>query len=169
MLQAAALNGFAIWIASIINWFRRVWYALHHAVEIPGVCETLVTDENETVKTFSIDYNDVKSTVKVTGSGKQFAEIGKGETADLLWIPGKKAAMFSEYKADEKSRKTVLICDILSLTGLVLLIIGAVLMTQRNRSYGQDTINLSVIMGMIYGSIILMIVTSIIRKKQKRG
>ena len=39
MLTAGALNGIAIWFRNIINWFRRIWYALNHAVVISAVSE----------------------------------------------------------------------------------------------------------------------------------
>ncbi len=166
MLEAAALNGLMIWIMNIINWFRRVWYALHHAIVIPGICETLVTETDYSTKLFSVNYYGMPCMVKVPGRRNQFGNLGKGETAGLLWIPGRKRAMLSVFKANEKSRKIVLICDVLSLLGLVLLIAGFVVLGLHRSIPGHDTS--MVFTALTCGSIILMIAMSIIRKTQEK-
>ena len=165
MLYAAVLNGFAIWIRNVIIWFIRVWYAMRNAVEVTAVCNTPVTDSASAAaaKKFIFTYEGQEYTVKAFGLGKEYTEVTRGQKARLLWIPYSKRAKFSRYKADEKSKKTLLLCDVLSLVGLALLVTGFVLTgssVQKGINPGLYTLT----EGMIIGSVALMIVMSFIRK-----
>ena len=172
MLTAGILNGFVIWIKSIIDWIKRVWYALHGAVIVPGVCEKANISSGKSAiisETFRVSYEGTGSSVKVSGPPQQFESLPADEATDLLWIPGKNKAMLTRYKGDEKSRKTLLVCDVASLAGLAALIGGYAWMfsfLKNSEKLGQTQMILIELL--IVGGIALMIIMSIIRKKLKK-
>ena len=165
MLSAAVLNGFAIWIRNVIYWIVRVWYAMKNAVEVTAVCDTVVIDDASAAaaKKFHFTYEGQRYTVKALGLGKEYSDVTLGQKASLLWIPYSKRAEFSRYKTDEKSKKTLLLCDVLSLAGLVLLVMGIVLL-ESSADLGLYTLT----EGTVIGSVALMIVMSFIRKTCRR-
>ena len=169
MLSAAVLNGFAIWIRNVINWFVRVWYAMKNAVEVTAVCDTLVIDDTSAAaaKKFIFTYEGQEYSVKALGVGKEYTELTKGQEATLLWIPYSKRAEFAQYKTDEKSKKTLLLCDVLSIAGLVLLVTGFILLGS-SVTKGNNPGLYTLVEGMIIGSVALMIVMSFIRKKCRK-
>ena len=78
--------------------------------------------------------------------------------------------MYAQYKTDHKSRKTLLICDVISVISVVALIIGFILLYSKSSGSrtGSLAASMMLIMILVYGSILLMIVMSIIRKKLKK-
>ena len=175
MLTAGALNGIAIWFRNIINWFRRIWYALNHAVVISAVSEMGTATRGGNLDAeydFRFSYNGEEKNVKAIEPGRGSDSITSGNTVELFWIPGKKRAMITRYKTDEKSRRAVLICDVVSVIALIIMLvsffsIGSIGSVSRNGDSGANRMLL--IMAGVYGSILVMIIASIIRKKFRRN
>ena len=169
MLAGAAMNGIAIWIMCVIDWFVRVWYAMKNAVEVTAVCDTLITGNasSAAAKKFIFTYEGQKYTVQASGLGKEYSDLTKGQEATLLWIPYSEKAEFSLYKTDEKSKKTLLLCDVLSLVGLVLFLIGFILLGSTIKKKANPELY-ALVEGVVVGSVVLMIVMSIIRKRCRK-
>ena len=76
MLTAGALNGIAIWFRNIINWFRRIWYALNHAVVISAVSEmgTAIRGGNlDAEYDFRFSYNSIGAAVRIVPKDPLFS------------------------------------------------------------------------------------------------
>ena len=159
MLQTAAINGLAVWFRNIINWFRRLYYHLKGADSVYG---KLIPGDDKEFLEFSIDDNGTMRTVKAreVGLGEKINNYvtDKGEV-ELLWILGAKRAMVKRYQ----DNTTMLVCDAGSIVCLVLLITSFA--TIGTMSYKGSPL---LTMLMFMGSIVCMIVFSVIRRKYRK-
>lgn len=172
MLTAGALNGIVIWFRNIINWFKRIWYAMHSAIVVSGVCEEMEPSnryQGQIKYSFRITDDNKAHSVTVYEFKNRLETVGKGSTVELLWIPDNSKAIPNYYKADEKSRKVVLICDVISVISLAIFIIGWIIMGTAMRRLASNSSNTALSAGCIYGSVIIMIIASIVRKKFRKS
>lgn len=172
MLAAGVMNGIIILIQSIIGWCRRVRYALKGAIIVPATCEKAVSsnrNDGYQSEIFRIAYEGSEYSVKVTDLATKFQVLPVDEPVNLVWVPGTEKALLSTYREDEKSRKTLLICDVLSLVGLTLMILGIVLIATGSRSDMSHSHAQTVLMEAFFlGGIALMIIMSIIRRNLRK-
>ena len=87
---------------------------------------------------------------------------------NIRWIPGRKNGMLPSYFVDPASRKAVLICDIVSLVSLAVLILSPILIYVLIISPGNVNGSLgSILAGLFVGSIAVMVIVSLIRRRYK--
>ena len=160
------LQAFVLWIHYLINQIRRIHYTLHHAIDVIAVY-------NRTGKRaqFSFEYNGKPYSVYVAGPESMVNWLTDGKQVKLRWIPEKKGAMLSEYADDSKSRKAVLICDIISIVSFagLLAVCAAVSLgvSKADSSASLSQFRIILTDAVVVGAIVLLIVMWRIRKKYK--
>ncbi len=166
MLGAAIINGIVMWIKNVVYWFMRVWYALKHANIVSGIYEDVKGNGDQLRYTFRIDENGTEYVVTAGDPKAMMQTAVKGKAVELLWVYGRKRAIISQYRTDDKSRKTLLICDVISVIAVILFIGGYAFIMSNLKNISEAMI--PVLNAVCVGSIAAMIIASIVRKKLRK-
>ena len=126
----------------------RIHYFLRHAIY-----KTIEDTQSNFVK---ICYNNQEYDVQVIDDINMLDTLEFGRSINIRWIPGKSIAKLWPYANNKRIQKTVFICDVISILSLLAIIILLILNYKKITTGGIYA---------ILGSVILMIIMSIIRKK----
>ncbi len=160
---------FICWIQNLIDIFRRIHYSLHGAIEITGVYNP---DKSKgDAYCFDIEHDSQACQVHVISPQENLSTMGS-KPVTLWWIPGKKGAMRAVYANDPKTRRALLIWDIVSAISFILLlgVFAMVYVVVAVQKPGESIpVSLITVTEFTFLAVIAaMIVASVMRKKLRR-
>lgn len=162
MLTSIIMNGFMLWVYSIINMIRRIMWHKKNPIEITVKHMGSVKQTEH----YRIGYQDQSYEIVAYSDVTRKLKDSVDEYDVLLrWIPGKKTAMLSEYAIDLQSQKGLYTCDIISLISLLVMIVSLVFIGVFST---KTTSLVGISCCLLLVSIVSMIIMSIIKRRYKK-